>query len=192
MGFCRVLAAGRAMDDSERPSKQKTFLSMLTEGWVSLHLDARRPGVVVPGPFASQPHLVLQYGRNMPIAIPDLEVTEAGVSATLSFSRVPHRTYVPWSAVYVISCTDASGVLYREDLPAELHGFGEPVADSVAEGGAEASAEVNAPAPEPVKEAAVATQWLRSVPRESEEEIESDGMVMQTRRRRRPTLRLVK
>jgi stringent starvation protein B len=180
------------MDDSERPSKQKTFLSMLSEGWVSLHLDARRPGVVVPAPFASHPHLVLQYGRNMPIAIPDLEVTEAGVSATLSFSRVPHRTYVPWSAVYVISCSDASGVLYREDLPAELHGFGEPVADRVAEGGAEGGTEVSAPAPEPHKDVAVASQWLRSVPREAEEEIESDGMVMHTRRRRRPTLRLVK
>jgi stringent starvation protein B len=189
MGFCRVLAVGRAMDDSERPSKQKSFLSMLTEGWVSLHLDARRPGVVVPGPFASHPHLVLQYGRNMPIPIPDLEVTEAGVSATLSFSRVPHRTYVPWSAVYVISCTNASGVLYREDLPVELHGFGEPVvADAVSEGGAE----VSAPPPEPVKQVAVASQWLHSVPRETEEEIESDGMVMHTRRRRRPSLRLVK
>ncbi len=176
------------MDDSERPSKQKTFLSMMSEGWVSLHLDARRPGVVVPGPFASHPHLVLQYGRNMPIPIPDLEVTEAGVSATLSFSRVPHRTYVPWSAVYVISCTNASGVLYREDLPAELHGFGEPVGDSASEAGAE----VSPPAPEPVKDVAVAGQWLRSVPRESEEEIESDGMVLHSRRRRRPTLRLVK
>jgi stringent starvation protein B len=174
------------MDDSERPSKQKTFLSMMSEGWVSLHIDARRPGVVVPAPFSSHPHLVLQYGRNMPIPIPDLEVTEAGVSASLSFSRVPHRTYVPWSAVYVISCTDASGVLYREDLPAELHGFGEPVADSVPE----SVPEVSAPAREP--DVVAASQWLRSVPAEAEEEIESDGMVMHSRRRRRPTLRLVK
>jgi stringent starvation protein B len=175
------------MDDSERPSKQKTFLSMISDGWVSLHLDARRPGVVVPGPFASHPHLVLQYGRNMPVPIHDLEVTEAGVSATLSFSRVPHRTYVPWSAVYVISCTDASGVLYREDLPTELQGLGEPVAESAPE----SSAEVSAPVEEPA-EAAVANQWLRSVPPESGEEIETDGLVMHTRRRRRPTLRLVK
>ncbi len=176
------------MDVSERPSKQEIFLSLLGQGWVSLHLDARCSGVVVPAPFAGEPHLVLQYGRDMPIPIPDLEVTEAGVSATLSFSRVPHRTYVPWSAVYVISCTDASGVLYREDLPPELHGFGEPVADTVSDAGAE----VSTPAPEPVKDVAVATQWLRSVPRDSEEEVESDGMVMHTRRRRRPTLRLVK
>jgi stringent starvation protein B len=181
------------MDDSERPSKQKTFLSMLNEGWVSLHIDARRAGVVVPASFSAHPHLVLQYGRNMPVPIPDLEVTEAGVSATLSFARVPHRTYVPWSAVYVISCTDASGVLYREDLPAELHGFGEPMADTVSdEAVSESVAEASPPAPEPAKDVEVPNQWLRSVPLDVEEEIESDGMVMQAPRRRRPTLRLVK
>jgi hypothetical protein len=38
----------------------------------------------------------------------------------------------------------------------------------------------------------VPNQWLRSVPLDVEEEIESDGMVMQAPRRRRPTLRLVK
>lgn len=63
---------------------------------------------------------MLQYGRNMPIAITDLEVTDAGVSATLSFSRIPHRTYVPWSAVYAVTCTNGCGVLYSEDIPADV------------------------------------------------------------------------
>lgn len=108
------------MDESEKPSKKDAFLALLRAGWASLHLDARCPGVVVPAPFSSQAHLVLQYGRNMPIPITDLEVTEAGVSATLSFARVQHRTYVPWSAVYAVSCTNGCGVLYREDLPADV------------------------------------------------------------------------
>jgi stringent starvation protein B len=56
----------------------------------------------------------------MPIPIMDLEVTEAGVSATLSFSRVSRRTYVPWSAVYAVTCTNGCGVLYREDVPADV------------------------------------------------------------------------
>jgi stringent starvation protein B len=56
----------------------------------------------------------------MPIAIADLEVTDAGVSATLSFSRIPHRTYVPWSAVYAVTCTNGCGVLYSEDVPADV------------------------------------------------------------------------
>jgi len=108
------------MDDSERPSKRDAFLALLRAGWASLHLDARCPGVVVPAPFSSQAHLVLQYGRNMPIPITDLEVTEAGISATLSFSRVSHRTYVPWHAVYAVTCTNGCGVLYREDVPADV------------------------------------------------------------------------
>jgi stringent starvation protein B len=111
---------GRAMDESERPSKKDAFLALLRAGWASLHLDARSPGVVVPAPFSSQAHLVLQYGRNMPIPIVDLEVTEAGVSATLSFSRVSHRTYVPWNAVYAVTCTNGCGVLYREDIPPDV------------------------------------------------------------------------
>jgi stringent starvation protein B len=108
------------MDESERPSKKEAFLALLHAGWASLHLDARGAGVVVPAPFSSQAHLVLQYGRNMPIPITDLEVTDEGLSATLSFSRVPHRTYVPWSAVYAISCTNGCGVLYREDVPEDV------------------------------------------------------------------------
>jgi stringent starvation protein B len=177
------------MDGSERPSKQEAFLTLLSEGWVSLHLDARRPGVVVPAPFSSQAHLVLQYGRSMPVPIPDLEVTAAGVSSTLSFSRVPHRTYVPWSAVYVVACTNGCGVLYREDVPRELCFFTQgdggcfPQAMSRVGGGAELL-----PVDEP---------WLRSVPpaaEENEAEIESDGMLMRApaRRRRRPQLRVVK
>jgi hypothetical protein len=125
----------------------------------------------------------------MPVPIPDLEVTDAGVSATLSFSRVPHRTYVPWSAVYVIACTSGCGVLYREDVPPELCFFGQgddgcltpslPRMNDSAE---------SLPVDEP---------WLRSVPAAAEleeAEIESDGMVMraQSRRRRRPQLRVVK
>jgi hypothetical protein len=42
------------------------------------------------------------------------------VSATLSFSRIPHRTYVPWSAVYAVTCTNGCGVLYRDDIPADV------------------------------------------------------------------------
>lgn len=76
--------------------------------------------MVVPAPFSSHAHLVLQYGRNMPIPVADLEVTDAGVSATLSFSRIPHRTYVPWSAVYAVTCTNGCGVLYRDDIPADV------------------------------------------------------------------------
>src|SRR5262252_10099990 len=108
------------MSSSERPSKQQAFLALLREGWTSLHLDARRPGVIVPQPLRGEPHLVLQYGHDLPIPIPDLEVDDYGVRATLSFSRAAHRTVVPWSAVYVVACDDGRGVLYSEDVPPDV------------------------------------------------------------------------
>src|SRR5262245_49789824 len=110
----------RRMSSSERPSKQQAFLALLREGWTSLHLDARRPGVIVPQQLHGEPHLVLQYGHDLPIPIPDLEVDDYGVRATLSFSRTAHRTVVPWSAVYVVACDDGRGVLYSEDVPPDV------------------------------------------------------------------------
>jgi stringent starvation protein B len=173
------------MYHSERPSKRNAFLALLREGWVSLHLDARRQGVVVPAPFSSQAHLVLQYGHEMPIPISDLEVTDAGVSATLSFSRVPHRTYIPWSAVYAVTCDDGSGEIYREDAPGDV-AMNTPSPEAGDKSPLEKllpqslDSELQGPVP-----------WLRAVP--PEESIESEGMVMQVHsRRRRPQLRVVK
>lgn len=85
-----------------------------------MYIDARRPGVAVPEHLQNETRLVLQYGLNMPVPVEDLEVTEAGVKATLSFSRQPYQTLIPWSAIYVIACTDGRGVLYQEDVPPEL------------------------------------------------------------------------
>src|SRR5262249_53849403 len=108
------------MMSPEPPSKQQAFLAVLREGWTSLYLDARRPGVIVPAHLRGEAHLVLQYGHDLPIPIPDLEVDEYGVRATLSFQKLPHLTVVPWSAVYVVTCDDGRGVLYHEDVPDDV------------------------------------------------------------------------
>jgi hypothetical protein len=68
----------------------------------------------------TEAHLVLQYGHDLPIPIPDLEIDAYGVRATLSFSRTPQLTVVPWSAVYVVACDDGRGVLYQEDVPEDV------------------------------------------------------------------------
>jgi hypothetical protein len=92
--------------------------------------------------------------------------------------------YVPWSAVYVIACTNACGVLYREDVPADLCGFGE---ENDARLPRSIEPEIGC-----AKDLPIDTPWLHSVPAEAEKEIEANGMVMQARRRRRPQLRVVK
>lgn len=187
------------MNADERPSKRDAFSAFLREGWVSLHLDARRLGVAVPPAFATEPHLVLQYGRNMPIPIPDLEVTDEGVSATLSFSREPHKTHVPWSSVYVVACTDGRGILYYEDVPQEVSLMVPPGAGTLEDAARTVDKRLGGadePSPAaPSAEAARDVRWLRSVPAESEEANTLDEAAAgaeNPKRRRKPQLRLVK
>ena len=178
------------MSSSERPPKQQAFLALLREGWTSLHLDARRAGVVVPDSLRHEPHLVLQYGHDLPIPIPDLEIDDYGVRATLSFSRTAHRTVVPWSAVYVVACDDGRGILYSEDVPQDVAVIAARSASDAPppEIGAEAEAEIEAeemaamPAPRP--------SLLRSVPADAAPDYTAP--LAAARRRRRPQLRLVK
>src|SRR5262245_63262078 len=151
------------MSSSQRPSKQQAFLALLREGCTALHLDARRPGVVVPTQLHGEPHLVLQYGHDLPIPIPDLEVDEYGVRATLSFSRAAHRTIVPWSAVYVVACDDGRGVLYSEDVPPDVT----VIAARATSDAAPPDPEVELEAEEIAMQVAAARQSvLRSVPAE--------------------------
>jgi stringent starvation protein B len=178
------------MTPDERPTKRDAFEAFLKEGWVSVHLDARRPGVEVPTALATNPHLVLQYGHNMPLPIPDLMVTDAGIRATLSFARAPFATMVPWSAVYIVACTDGRGVLYYEDVPEEVSLMTAPV-----DGEAGRATEVDvmdngvpATAP-PVKE-----RFLRSIPASDQDEDDSETAQdnAPARRRRKPQLKVVK
>jgi stringent starvation protein B len=168
------------MINPERPPKPQAFLALLKEGWTSLHLDARRPGVIVPDGFRGEAHLVLQYGHDLPIPIPDLDVDEYGVRATLSFSRNPQLTMIPWSAVYAVVSTDGRGVLYEEDVPGDVSVM---AAAESAEAPVEELAAVEAAAMQR------AARPLRSIPAHPDAGLEEPLAV---RRRKRPQLRLVK
>ncbi len=85
-----------------------------------IHLDPRRPDVVVPKWFMGQPQLVLQVGLNMAIPIPDLRVDEQGITCTLSFNRSPFWCKIPWSAVYALVGEDGRGGVWAEDVPPEI------------------------------------------------------------------------
>src|SRR6185295_6230730 len=181
------------MSSSERPSKQDAFLALLREGWTSLHLDARRPGVIVPSHLRGEAHLVLQYGYDLPISIPDLEIDDYGVRATLSFQRTPHLTVVPWSAVYVVACDDGRGVLYQEDVPEDVSIIAarppsdrSPEADLPPEEVPEAVFDVEARA---AKRRDSTDRLLKAVP---DDAVFDEAPASAPPRRRRPQLRLVK
>jgi stringent starvation protein B len=177
----------------ERPPKQQAFLALLKEGSTSLHLDARRAGVVVPEAFRQEAHLMLQYGYDLAISIPDLEVDEHGVRATLSFSRNPHLTVIPWTAVYAIASVDGRGVLYPEDLPGDVSVIagGEPgeVSEAPEAVPVEVAAMGSKSTSDGVPQGEASLRRLRSIPAHPEAELAEPLAV---RRRRRPQLRLVK
>jgi stringent starvation protein B len=184
----------------ERPPKQQAFLALLKEGSTSLHLDARRPGVVVPDAFRQEAHLMLQYGYDLAISIPDLEVDEHGVRATLSFSRTPHLTVIPWTAVYAIASVDGRGVLYPEDVPGDVSVMAGAESGEAAQAPESVSAEVAAmggdktgtSTSDGVPEGRI--RRLRSIPAHPEAELAAAELAepLAARRRRRPQLRLVK
>lgn len=102
------------------PPKKDVALALLERASVFVHLDPRAENVVVPPWLKKQPQLVLQIGLNMAVKIPDLEVGEEAVCCTLSFSRRPHHCYVPWGAVYALVGEDGRGMVWPEDIPAEV------------------------------------------------------------------------
>jgi ClpX C4-type zinc finger len=105
---------------SERPHKREVALSLLEHSSIYVHLDPRRADVVVPPWFKKQPQLVLQVGRNMRVPILDLGLDQEGLTATLSFSRVPFFCIVPWPSVFAMVGEDGRGMVWPEDVPPEV------------------------------------------------------------------------
>jgi stringent starvation protein B len=103
-----------------RPAKAAVALQLLDGTSCFIHLDPRKPGVVVPPQFRAQTQLVLQVGRNMAIPIPDLAVDDEGIRGTLSFNQTPFRCSIPWSAVYALVDEESRGMVWPEDEPPEV------------------------------------------------------------------------
>lgn len=102
------------------PTKREVAEALLERGSVFVHLDPRHEGVSIPAWLRKQPQVVLQVGLAMPIPIPDLEVDEDGVRATLSFNRSPHWCVVPWEAVFALVGEDGRGRVFLESMPPEI------------------------------------------------------------------------
>ncbi len=105
--------------DTRNEEKKTRLLDALEKGMVQVHLDARRPGVLVPKKFATNHHLVLNISfRFEP---PDLSVNDWGVRETLSFGGERFTVGVPWSSLYAIaSHVSHDFFMYPEDMPEEL------------------------------------------------------------------------
>jgi stringent starvation protein B len=100
------------------PDKRQTLMHFLERGVAMVHLDARKAGVVVPSQYAQEPHLRLNlsYRYN----IPDLDMSERRVQATLSFGGRPFRCLLPWGSIFGITSHAGEGQVWPEDLPGEV------------------------------------------------------------------------
>ncbi len=101
------------------PPKKDVALALLEKGSIFVHLDPRRDKVVVPRTFLNQAELVLQFGTQMRIPVPDLEVDDECISGTLSFARRPFWCRIPWGAVYGLFGDDRRGLVWNDDVPPE-------------------------------------------------------------------------
>ncbi len=106
--------------DRKAPEKKERLLSALEQGMVMIHLDARRPGVLVPSSLKQEAHLRLNVSYRFDP--PDLTVGDWGIRCTLSFSGTRFRVAVPWSALFAITpCYAAKEFwMYPDDMPKEL------------------------------------------------------------------------
>ena len=102
------------------PPKKDVALALLQGPSLFIHLDPRKPEVIVPLHFKKQAQLVLQVGLNMAVPIPDLRVDDEGVTCTLSFNRSPFWCRLPWTAVYALVGEDKRGMIWPDEVPAEV------------------------------------------------------------------------
>ena len=103
---------------SRSADKKQTLLAFLQRGVAMVHLDARQPGVEVPPQFTSDAHLRLNLSYRY--GIPDFEVRDDRVQATLSFGGQPFFCVLPWEAVFAVTSSGTGeGQVWPEDLPTE-------------------------------------------------------------------------
>ena len=102
------------------PAKKDVARALLLKGAVFVHLDPRVAGVCVPNDLREQPQLVLQFGLDLLVPIPDMRVDKVGIHGTLSFQRTPFPTSVPWDAVFAIVGEDGRGVVWPKSMPKEI------------------------------------------------------------------------
>jgi len=105
--------------DARASEKKDRLLAALGEGMVMVHLDARRPGVLVPPELRCESHLRLHLSYRFDP--PDLSVGEWGIRSTLSFSGKQFTVAIPWTSLFAITSKKTHEFwMFPEDIPIEL------------------------------------------------------------------------
>jgi hypothetical protein len=97
---------------SDDDTKLDAARELLAEGNVCIFLDPAVEGVELPKHLFVLDEVKLVVGRNVAVPIPDLQIDEQGVRATLTFQR-PFLCVIPWAAVTALTNEDLEGYAYR-------------------------------------------------------------------------------
>lgn len=106
--------------DKRADHKRELFEATASTHAVSVQLDARRPGVLVPEPFRNTPNLILKFSPRFGT---ELSVGLDGIRQEINFPRFgTFEVRVPWSAVYSIHADKhgAEVAVWASDVPREL------------------------------------------------------------------------
>ncbi len=106
---------------SELAGQKKAKLhELLEEGIVMIHLDPRRPGVVVPEHLAADP--VLRLNVAWGFRLPAFDIGDEDVYAVLSFGGRDFGCTLPWAAIFAMTLPDTGhrGAVWPTSLPPEL------------------------------------------------------------------------
>lgn len=107
--------------DNVQVDKKSVMEALLMEAEsVFVHLDPTRDMVLVPPHLKKGPLLILEIGLNMRVPIPDLEVLDEGINATLSFGGKPYPCWIPWHSVFALVTPDKKGMMWQEDMPEKV------------------------------------------------------------------------
>jgi stringent starvation protein B len=99
-------------------SKEAVVLKLLEEGDTMLCLDARRADVRVPPQHAHDPALRLILNLNFPRPI---DVTAAGIGASLSFGGRRFACFIPMEALWAaFNPQTMQGMMWPESMPPEV------------------------------------------------------------------------
>jgi stringent starvation protein B len=99
-------------------SKEAVVVKLLEEGDTMLCLDARCQGVRVPAQHTHDPALRLVLNMNFPQPI---DITEAGISARLSFGGRRFACFIPMAALWAaFNPHTMQGMMWPESMPPEV------------------------------------------------------------------------
>ncbi len=135
--------SSRFPTETER-ARRRALDALLDEGLVYVHLDARRPGVVVPDHLAGDAALVLKLSHRF--HLDTFEVGPLDVTASLSFGGQRFCCVLPYEAMFAFSTDEQPFVAFYPDAAPE------EVTDALAVAIRAAPEPAPAPAPEPTDE----------------------------------------